>query len=137
MPLFAGCTRAEVELATRSTARVAFSAGKVLATQRRSCRQFGLIVEGTVTVRRDGEDIDVLEPGDHFGEFTMLRGVPNPVTLVARTPVTVDVVTPGEFRLDFGADPTLRGRIDRECDRRIRDWIRSPIPAPTLAVPTA
>jgi CRP-like cAMP-binding protein len=137
MPLFAGCTRAEVEDAARDTTRVPFAAGKVLATQRRPCRQFGLIVAGSVAVQRDGEDIDVLEPGDHFGEFTVLRGLPNPTTLVARTPVTIDVVTGPEFRKSFAADPVLRERIDRECDRRIRDWVRSPVPASLDAVPTA
>jgi CRP-like cAMP-binding protein len=133
MALFADCTATDVGSATELTTRVWFSPGKELATQRRPCRQFGLIIDGTVAVRRDDEEIELLGPGDHFGEFTVLRGLSSPTTLLARTQVTLDVVSPTEFWLTYAANPTLRSRIEGECDRRIRDWVRSPIGEPSTA----
>jgi CRP-like cAMP-binding protein len=130
MALFAGCTPADVETATSLTTRVRFSAGKQLATQRRPCHQFALIIDGTVAVQRDHDQIAVLGVGDHFGEFTVLRGLAQPTTLVARTPVTLDVVTEPEFQQTLAVNPTVRARIEQECDRRIRDWVRSPIDMP-------
>jgi hypothetical protein len=48
MALFAGCTPAAVRGVTGPSTRVWFAPGKELATQRRPCRQFALIVDGTV-----------------------------------------------------------------------------------------
>jgi CRP-like cAMP-binding protein len=127
MGLFSDRSPSEVEAATNLTTRVWFDAGKRLATQRRECRQFALIIDGAVAVQRDGAHIDLLVRGDYFGEFTLLRGLPHPTTLIAQTPVTLDVVTPQEFDVTFAANPTLRERIERTCDQRIRAWARSTV----------
>jgi hypothetical protein len=47
--------------------------------------------------------------------------------------VTVDVVTAHEFWRTYSTNPVLRARIEGECDRRIRDWVRSAIPTPAPA----
>jgi CRP-like cAMP-binding protein len=129
MGLFSDRSPSEVEAATKLTTRVWFDAGKRLATQRRECRQFALIIDGAVAVQRDGAHIDLLVRGDFFGEFTLLRGLPHPTTLTAQTPVTLDVVTPQEFDLTFAANPTLRERIERTCDQRIRVWAQPTVPS--------
>ena len=129
MELFSDCSPREVEAATNLTTRVWFDAGKQLATQRRRCPQFALIIDGAVAVQRDGVHVDLLVRGDHFGEFTLLRELPHPTTLIAQTPVTLDVVTPHEFDVTFAADPTLRERIERTCEQRIRTWVRPPVSA--------
>ena len=135
MELFSDCSPREVEAATNLTTRVWFDAGKQLATQRRRCQQFALIIDGAVAVQRDGAHIDLLVRGDHFGEFTLLRELPHPTTLIAQTPVTLDVVTPQEFDITFAADPKLRERIERTCDDRIRAWVRSTVPSTTKLSP--
>jgi len=132
MGLFSDRSPSEVEAATNLTTRVWFDAGKQLATQRRRCPQFALIIDGAVAVQRDGAHIDLLVRGDHFGEFTLLRELPHPTTLIAQTPVTLDVVTPHEFDVTFAADPTLRERIERTCDQRIRTWARAKVPSTTM-----
>ena len=129
MPLFSDRSPSEVEAATNLTTRVWFDAGKHLATQGRRCQQFVLIIDGAVAVQRDGAHIDLLVRGDHFGEFTLLRDRPHPTTLIAQTPVTLDVVIAAEFYGTFGADPTLRQRIERTCDQRSRAWARSTVPS--------
>ena len=135
MGLFSDRSPSEVEAATNLTTRVWFDAGKQLATQRRRCRQFALIIDGAVAVQRDGTHIDLLVRGDYFGEFTLVRGLPHPTTLIAQTPVTLDVVTPQEFDLTFAADPRLRERIERTCDDRNRAWVRSTVPSTTKLSP--
>jgi CRP-like cAMP-binding protein len=123
MDLFTGISANDVEAVTSATTRVWFSPGKVLTEQRRPCRQFALVVEGTIDVHSNGDQIDVLGPGEHFGEFGVLYGLPHPTTLVARTRVTLDVVTATEFERTFGSHPEIRSRITHEYDRRVRDWV--------------
>ena len=103
--------------------------GKVLARQGHPCREFGIVVEGTTRVTRDGHEIALLEPGQHFGEIGIVRAVPNPVTIVACTPVTLDVMNAREFRSAYTTMPALRDHIDHQIDRRIATWLA---PQPTL-----
>ena len=61
--------------------------------------------------------------GDHFGEFTLLRGLPSPVTIVTEEPTTVDVLTGAEFRGTLGPTTRFRASLERTLDGRIRDWV--------------
>jgi len=97
-----------------------------LCVQGRRHQQFGVVVAGRARVLRDGAVVGYLGAGDHFGEFTLLRGLPSPVTVVAEVPTTVDVVTGSEFRGTIGADDASRDRIERMLDARIRDWVSVP-----------
>ena len=123
MPLFAGCTARELRTLASVTTRVTFRAGKVLARQGECRREFGVIVDGVAAVDRDGLDVDELGRGDHFGESTVLRGLPSPATVVATSPITIDVVSQAEFEMSLGANDVLRTRIEHGLDRRIRDWV--------------
>jgi CRP-like cAMP-binding protein len=99
------------------------TAGRVLARQGERRREFVLVVRGAADVLRDGHLIDRLGPGCHFGEFTLLRDVPQPATLVARTPLTVDVMANRDFRFACSMLPSMRARINRELDRRTAMWL--------------
>jgi CRP-like cAMP-binding protein/Zn-dependent protease len=77
---------------------------------------FYVIGSGQVTVRKDGLDVAVLGPGQHFGEVALLEDVPRTASVIARTPVRV-------FRLDregftsLVADAFRRGALRRAADR--------------------
>ena len=49
-----------------------------------------MVLSGRARVMRDGAVVAQLGVGDHFGEFTLLRGLPSPVTIVTEEPTTVD-----------------------------------------------
>lgn len=103
--------------------RLDLGAGNRLCVQGRRRQEFGVVVAGRAHVLRDGAVVGHLEPGDHFGEFTVLRGLPSPVTVVTEEPTTIDVVTGSEFRGTLGADDASRQLIERTLDARIRDWV--------------
>jgi len=113
------------ELPTTAT-RLDVGAGSRLCTQGLRRQEFGVVVSGRARVLRDGAVVAQLGAGDHFGEFTLLRGLPSPVTIVAEEPTTVDVLTGAEFRGTFGADDAFRDWLEQTLDRRIRDWVAAP-----------
>ena len=129
LPLFADLAPAERRAIAGVATRLVLPAGSRVSVQGSRRVEFGVITRGTVSVSRDGRALGTLHPGDHFGEFVALRGVPCPTTVVAEGPITVDVFDRREFRALIRSSDLVRTRIERETDRRIRDWVRSPLPS--------
>jgi CRP-like cAMP-binding protein len=129
LPPFAHLSKQELRCLERLRANIPVPAGKVLAREGRPCLEFGIVVEGTARVTRDGHEIALLESGQHFGEIGIVRAVPNPVTIVAGTAVTLEVMSVREFLSAYATMPALRDHIDNQIDRRIATWLG---PAPTI-----
>jgi CRP-like cAMP-binding protein len=70
--LFSECTKADlVEVAISADEREA-PAGDRLTEEGRPGREFFLLVDGAVAVRRGGKKLTDLGPGDWFGEIAIL-----------------------------------------------------------------
>ena len=67
--------------------------GEVFVEQGHPGDAFYVIGTGRVEVIRDGQVVNTLGPGSHFGEVALLADVPRTATVIARTPTRV-------FRLD-------------------------------------
>ncbi len=128
---FAHLSKKELRLLERLRANISVPPGTVLARQGHPCLEFGIVVEGTARVTRDGREIALLESGQHFGEIGIVRAVPNPVAIVACTAVTLEVMSVREFRSAYATMPALRDHVDVQIDRRIATWLgpRPPVPA--------
>jgi CRP-like cAMP-binding protein len=98
-------------------------AGRRLCVQGARRREFGLLISGRARVVRDGVVVGELGAGDCFGDFTTLRGLPSPVTVVTEEPTSVEIVTGQEFWSTVGGDAALRDSLERTLDARIRDWV--------------
>jgi CRP-like cAMP-binding protein len=118
LPLFRGCSRRDLRTLAGTATRVDAPAGRVLAHQGERRRQLVLVIAGAADVVRDGRVVDQLGPGDHHGEFTLLRDVPQPTTLVVTEPSVVDVFAAQEFQCAYSTMPSLRAAIDRDLDHR-------------------
>ncbi len=121
----------ELRLLEQLRSNISVPPGTVLARQAHPCPEFGIVVEGTARVSRDGHEIALLESGQHFGEIGMVLAVPNPATIVACTSVTLEVMSVREFRSAYATMPALRDHIDVQIDRRIATWLA---PRPTVPV---
>jgi CRP-like cAMP-binding protein len=87
-------------------------AGKVLIRQGDAGREFFIIMNGTATVRRDGETIATVGPGDHFGEIAVLGNhVPRTATVTAITPMELEVLTPAELMAMLDHAPQIARRL--------------------------
>jgi len=130
LPPFAHLSKQELRLLERLRTNISVPPGKVLARQGHPCLEFGIVVEGTARVTRDGHEIALLESGQHFGEIGIVGAVPNPVTIVACTDVTLEVMSVREFRTAHATMPALRDHIDVQIDRRRASWLgpRPPVP---------
>jgi CRP-like cAMP-binding protein len=122
LPPFVHFSRQHVRRLGQLCATISFASGKVLAQEGEICREFVILVEGTARKISDGHEMGALEAGQHFGELAIVRGIRNPLTIVARTPVTLEVMTTREFLSAYTTMPAFRNHIDSLIDRQLASW---------------
>jgi CRP/FNR family transcriptional regulator, cyclic AMP receptor protein len=125
VPLFARCTRAELVEVALSADEVDVPDGHVLAREGRPGREFFVIVEGTVTVTRDGETLADLGEGDWFGEIALLTYKPRSATVSATSPVRALVIRDGAFRRLVETTPRIALTVLSSVGQRLERDARS------------
>ena len=80
VPLFAACTRKELELIARSGDEIKMTAGTVLVDQGQTGHEAFVVVDGKVTVKRNGRKVATLGQGAIVGELSLLDHGPRTAT---------------------------------------------------------
>ena len=94
VPLFAGCTKKELERIARSGDEITMTAGSLLVDQGQTGREAFVVLDGQVTVKRNGRKVATLEPGAIVGELSLLDHGPRTATVVCETDCTLFVDRP-------------------------------------------
>lgn len=99
VPLFSGCSTKELRRIARSTLEVEIPAGGTLMRQDQLGREAFVILEGTVVVRRNDQDVAELGPGAVIGELSLLDQTRSTrtATVHAVTHLRALVLDPNEF----------------------------------------
>ncbi len=114
--VFAGLGRKGRRRLEELSAPVLITAGRTITAQGRRGDEFGVILDGTVSVFIDGEIVRTLGPGDHYGEIALLAEPgtatgPRTATLVAATDVTASVMSIREFDAFVREFPEISERL--------------------------
>ena len=122
VPLFAQCSRKELEFLASRTDEVDVKAGHTLIKQGSPSDSFYVLLDGEATVNVDGHDRPSLRAGDFFGEISMLDRGPATATVVTTTAVRAMVMSHAQFRDAIkGSDSLLSIVIAAAADRLRRD----------------
>ena len=125
IPLFADCTRAElVEVAISTDEREA-SEGDRLTEEGQRGREFFILVEGAVAVRRGERKLADLRSGDWFGEIAILTHKPRSATATAASPVRLLVISDRAFRRVVETTPRIALKVLRSVAERLEQDARS------------
>ena len=125
VPLFAECSKAElIEVAISADEREA-PAGERLTEEGGRGREFFIIVEGAVAVRRAGRKLADLGPGDWFGEIAILTFKPRTATVTATSSVHLLVIRDREFRQVVETTPRIGLKVLRSVAERLERDARS------------
>lgn len=111
VPLFAGCSKAELRELARTADEIDLRDGQVLTREGRPGREFFVLVDGTVRVTRNGRKLSDLGAGDWFGEIALLTNVPRTATVTATSPVDVLVITDRGFRRVVETMPSIALKV--------------------------
>lgn len=125
VPLFTRCTKAElVEVAISADEREA-PEGESLTEEGRVGREFFVLVEGAVVVRRRGRKLADLGPGDWFGEIAILTYKPRTTTVTAVSPVRLLVIDDAAFRRLVETTPRIALTVLESVAERLENDARS------------
>ena len=125
VPLFAGCSKAELREVALSADEIGLREGHVLTREGRPGREFFVLVEGTVRVTQAGKKLADLSGGDWFGEIAILTHTPRTATVTATTPVRVLVVTDRAFRRVVETMPRIALKVLASVGQRLDHDARS------------
>ena len=119
LPLYADlddAARAEVAACTRE---VRIDAGATVATQGDNAYEFFVIESGDAEVRRDGEAIAAVGPGEVVGEIGLLVTGTRTASIVASTDMTLVAMFSREFRTLARTQPAIADRVRATMRERV------------------
>jgi CRP-like cAMP-binding protein len=121
VPLFSACSKKELTTIARATDEISVPDGHVLTTQDESAREAFVIVDGTVSVKRNNRKVAELGPGSIIGELGLLDRGPRTATVVADGPVDLLVIAPREFAALLDDVPSITHKLLKSLAAKVRE----------------
>ena len=120
VPLFSGLNEDELRRVAELSRIAEAPAGTAITQIGEPGDSFFIIIDGAVAVRTPVGAGSQLQPGDFFGEMSLLDGEPRSATIVATTPVRLLIVDRSHFWRLLDETPDLVRRILTILSRRVR-----------------
>jgi CRP/FNR family cyclic AMP-dependent transcriptional regulator len=120
VPLFAGFDEDELGRVAELSRIAEVRAGTMVTQTGEPGDSFFIIIDGSVAVRPPGGAGSELQPGDFFGEMSLLDGEPRSATIVATTDLRLLIVDRSHFWRLLDEAPDLARRILTILSRRVR-----------------
>lgn len=125
VPMFAGLSKKELIAVSRATEQLEYGTGEVLARQDSVGNEAYVVVDGSITVRRNGRKVATLGPGDVAGEMALLDDEPRSADLVAAEESVILYISRREFGGLLEANTKLMGKVLRTLAQRLREADRN------------
>jgi CRP/FNR family transcriptional regulator, cyclic AMP receptor protein len=121
VPLFEGLSKKQLRRMSSLMTRLELPAGKVLTREGQEGYEFFIVLEGEVEVRQGDRVVVTRGPGEYVGEIALLDKRPRTATVVAATPVSVEVLSRREFMSLLAEAPELSEQILATVAQRLAD----------------
>ena len=121
-PLFANCSKRELAAIAAIADEIAIPEGRDFIREGERGREFFVLVEGTVEVRRKGRKLEPKGGSEFFGEIALISAAPRNATVTATSPVRAFVITEPAFSDLLRESPQLQLKVLRSlADRAAPD----------------
>ena len=121
VPLFSDCSRRELTEIATITDEIYFPEGSALMEEGDAGKEFVVVVDGTVEVRRGGKRIPLKGGTNFFGETALLTGTPRNATVTTTSPVRALVITGRSFGRLLSDSPRIQRKILVSLAARLPD----------------
>jgi len=111
VPLFAHCSKKELAEVAALADELQLEEGRELTREGKLGREFFVIVEGEVVVRRKGKKVATSGAGDFIGEMSLVTGRPRNATVTTTKVTRVLVVTDTAFRRLLETSPSIPRKL--------------------------
>lgn len=107
VPMFAGCTKRELQAILKAGDEITMTAGTLIVDQGQMGREAFVLLEGNVTVRRSGRKVTGLGPGAIVGELSLLDHGPRTASVICDTDCTLFVLDQRHFQHVIEQNPQI------------------------------
>jgi CRP/FNR family transcriptional regulator, cyclic AMP receptor protein len=121
VPLFAGCSKRELEFLSTRMDEVSLPAGKTLMVQGQPTDTFYVLLDGEVEVAVDGRPVRRMTAGDFFGEIGMLDRGDATASVTTTKPSETLALSHAQFRDAIKANEALVLQVMAAMARRLRE----------------
>ena len=121
VPLFSGLSKKELKLISQLATYLEEPAGTVLTEEGRPGHEFIIVLDGEIEVRQGGKVVAERGAGAYVGEIALLDHRPRTATVVAKTPVSIEVIGQREFAGLLAEVPELSQQLLATVARRLAD----------------
>lgn len=125
IPLFAGCSKRELQRLLSRTRSETVDAGHTLFREGSPATNLYLILAGTAVVRRNGRRVAQLGPGDVVGELAVIRGGLRTATVTAETPIEWLVLDRNSLRAAIDEVPGLGWNVLQAVTERLSEGTKN------------
>lgn len=121
LPLFSECSQRELARIASIADEIRFPEGRTLIKEGAAGREFIVVVDGTVEVRRGGKLVPLKGGTSFFGEAALLTGAPRNATVTTTSGVRALVITGPAFNRLLQESPSIQGKIVASLALRLAD----------------
>ena len=121
VPLFNGLSKKQLREVSSLATRLDEPAGTLLTKEGRVGNEFIIVLEGEIEVRRGDEVVATRGPGSYVGEIALIDNRPRTATVIAQTPVVIEVIGRREFRTLLADAPELQAEIMNTMAQRLAE----------------
>ncbi|HWW44485.1 MAG TPA: cyclic nucleotide-binding domain-containing protein [Acidimicrobiia bacterium] len=121
VPLFNGLSKKQLREVSSLTTQLNEPAGTELTKEGRVGNEFIIVLEGEIEIRRGDDVVATRGPGSYVGEIALLDNRPRTATVVAKTPVVIEVIGRREFRSLLADAPELQQEIMTTMAQRLAE----------------
>jgi CRP-like cAMP-binding protein len=122
VPLFSECSNNELGSIAQVADEIGFPAGRTLIEEGKPGREFFVIADGSVEVRRGGRKLPVQGDANYFGEMALLTGKPRNATVTTTSPVRALVITDRAFKRLLQDVPSLSPKLLASLAARLAEF---------------
>lgn len=126
VPMFGACSDEQLDLVAQLGEAVTVTEGSDIVVEGEVGTGLYLIASGTADVRRNGETVASLAPGDYFGELSLFDPAPRNASVHATATLSCVMLTRDAFVTALDEVPAIRDALlhgmaarIHELDRRI------------------
>ena len=118
VPLFGSLSSDERRAIAQHADEIEAPEGTELVRQGEFAYEFFVLEDGTAEVKRDGERVAELGPGDFLGEMGIVANAVRNATVVTTSPARAIVMTEQAFRSMRRLNPAVADRIQAAVEER-------------------
>jgi CRP-like cAMP-binding protein len=119
VPLFSGCSKRELAQIASVADELTFGEGRTLMQEGKPGREFIVLLDGKVEVRKGGRKLPTRGGESFYGELALLTDAPRSATVTTATPVRALVITDRAFRRLLTSSQSIQSKVLQSLAERL------------------